>query len=92
MECTLYEFFQNAYLNFEDLDFLDEEYIEQIFGNYISDFTDIESYLKDANNFYYTIKSLSYDELRNLIESYCDYVGMSYLMLENGNIVFDSEY
>lgn len=92
VECTLYEFFQNAYLNFEDLDFLDEEYIEQIFGNYIPDFTDIESYLKDTNNFYYTIKSLSYDELRNLVESYCDYVGMSYLMLENGNIVFDCEY
>lgn len=91
-ECSLYEFFENAWLNFEDLDFLDEEDIDQIFGNYIPDYTDAESYLKDNSNFYFTIKSLSYNELKNLIESYCYYVGVSHLMLENGNIVFDSEY
>lgn len=84
-ECSLRDFF-------EDLDFLDEEDIDQIFGNYIPDYTDVESYLKDTGNFYLTIKSLSYYELKNLIESYCDYVGISYLMLENGNIVFDYEF
>lgn len=92
IECSLHEFFENAWLNFEDLDFLGEEDIYQIFGNYIPDYTDAESYLKDDSNFYFTIKSLSYNELKNLIESYCYYVGVSYLMLENGNIVFDSEY
>lgn len=92
VECSLYKFFEEAYLSFEDLDFLDEEDICQIFGNYIPDYTDAESYLKDDSNFYFTIKSLSYYELKNLIESYCDYVGISYLMLENGNIVFDAEY
>lgn len=91
-ECSLPKFFEEAYLNFEDLDFLDEEDISQIFGNYIPDYTDAESYLKDDSNFYFTIKSLSYYELKNLIESYCDYVGISYLMLENGNIVFNAEY
>ena len=92
LECSLPKFFEEAYLNFEDLDFLDEEDIDQIFGNYIPDYTDAERYLKDNGNFYLTIKSLSYYELKNLIEGYCDYVGMSYLMLENGNIVFDAEY
>lgn len=92
VECSLSKFFEEIYLNFEDLDFLDEEYIDQIFGNYIPDYTDTESYLKDDSNFYFTIKSLPYDELRNLIESYCDYAGMSYLILENGNIIFDFEY
>ena len=92
VECSLPKFFEEAYLSFEDLDFLYEEDIYQIFGNYIPDYTDAEGYLKDDSNFYLTIKSLSYYELKNLIESYCDYVGINYLMLENGNIVFDAEY
>ena len=92
IECSLHEFFENAWLNFEDSDFLDDEDIYQIFGNYIPDYTDAESYLKDDSNFYFTIKSLSYNELKNLIESYCYYVGVSHLMLENGNIIFDCEY
>ena len=90
-ECSLYDFFKFLKVNVNELDFLDEDDIIKIFGDYIPKNFDVEDYLKNQNNFYSVLRNLPKNILTQLIEDYCDDMIMSYLILENGNIVFNLE-
>lgn len=90
-ECSLYDFFKLIKVNINELDFLDKYDIIKIFGDYIPKNFDIKDYLKNQNNFYSVLRKLPKNILTQLIEDYCDDMIISYLILENGNIVFDLE-
>lgn len=88
-ECLLNIFFEYTGIGYDDLNFLDNEDIFEIFGKYILENINIEDYLQSRSNFYSILRKLPKDVYKNLIKDYCYDKGIAHSILENDYIVFN---